>query len=202
MLPPSADNVESTSPTVLRSAGCALNQARPSLSSMHSLSGELPGLAFIAVLPPGAAPDVQSSGAAQNTLQGGVNAPACPPSLGGSREGDGIQQSRAADAAAAASPPAADGPGPQHAPAAADTVYAPGNRGEAYAHAPPARYNKSLLRGVLQLMGCKQRHAHKASASLLLLSRQPEQDAVPHASLTASRRLVGLTMAPNAPPLS
>ena len=160
---------------------------------MRSLSGGLPSLEFIAVLPPGAAPDVQSTGAAQDMLQGRVNAPVGAASSGGSREKNKAQQGRAADAAAAAAASAADRPGP-HAPAAADAEDARGNHGESCAHALPARYNKSLLRGVLQLMGCKQRHAHKASASLLSLHRL-ERDARGSPISTAGRHLVDVTVA-------
>lgn len=175
-----------------------LKQARPSLSSMRSLSGGLSGLAFIAVQPPGAAPDVQAAAPAQDTLQGEVNAPADAAQLDGSRGGDETQQDRATQAAAAAAQLHSQ-LGPQHATAAADRNNAPGSHDGSCIHAPPARYNKSLLRGVLQLMGCKQRHAHKASAGLLS-SHDMSNLLVLVPCRARGRRLVDITMAPVASP--
>lgn len=201
-------------------------QGRPSLSSMRSLSGALPCVTVICVMPAGweAAPVAATAGRESGPSTATAAAAQAVPTAalcssgeqadGGSAAGAAVS---VADAGAAVPPAGTDGaqmtaatdqqPGGDAAATGSRQAHAghadadhrrpdgnaaavivegqlqpqvrhtsasgtqPGGNAPADAVAQrhlPVRYTKPLLKGVLQLMGCKQRHAHKASLTPIL----------------------------------
>ena len=132
----------------------------PSFSTVRSASGAVHALAVLRVGSPHAqSPQSTQSTDAANSGKGIAHATAAAPAASGS---NGTERRRQSGSEGCSSP-RVDGVRAQSAPqgdgASAQQQQSPA--GGDLATQPLARYTKTQLKAMLQLMGCKPRHAHK-----------------------------------------